>query len=146
MPYRVRRGRGQFTAPTSRSGRGYNYGGRSVRIQGDKFTLTWNGPQFEAMIMEALVNAFSTLSDEALAFMQAIVPVDTGDLRDSCFVQVLIVGNRVQIAIGAGMYYAVYVELGTSKHAAQPFIRPTYDFVVSRLAGVIRNEVSRRGR
>lgn len=146
MPYRFRRGRGQFTAPTSRSGVGYNYAGRSVKIQGENFTLTWNGPAFVNMIVTSLGAAFETISDQALQYMQSIVPVDTGALRDSCFVDIGIVAGRLRISIGAGMPYAVYVELGTSRMAAQPYIRPTYDMVVSVLPGVIRNEVRRRGR
>lgn len=146
MAYRFRRGRGQFTAPTSRSGRGYVYAGRSVRLKGDNFELTWNGPQIAVQIMDALVGALQSLSDTALAYMQEIVPVDTGALKESCFVQVLVVGTRVQVVIGANTPYAVYVELGTSKNAAQPYIRPTYDLVLRLLPGVIKAEVARRGR
>jgi HK97 gp10 family phage protein len=141
-----RKGRGQFTAPVSRTGRGFNYAGRSVRISGDKFTLTWNGPQVIAEVLNALVGAFSNLSDSALSYMQSIVPVDTSELQDSCFVQVFVVGERIRIAIGAGARHAIFVELGTSKTAAQPFIRPTYDFVVRSLPQIIRAEVKRRGR
>jgi hypothetical protein len=145
MPYRYR-GRGQFTSDTSRSGRGYNYAGRSVRVQGANFQLTWNGPQLVDDILSSLQNAFQNISDDALSYMQSIVPVRTGALRDSCFVIVRISGGRIQLIIGAGTRYAVYIELGSSRNGAQPFIRPTYDYVIRMLPGVIRNEVRRRGR
>lgn len=145
MAYRFR-GRGHFTAPTSRSGKAYVYAGRSVRLQGEKFELTWNGPVVFAALQEALIEAFSNLGDTALEYMQNIVPVDTGQLRDSCFVQVNVEGGRIQVIVGAGAPYAVYVELGTSSHSAQPFIRPTFDYVVQQLATIVRNEVASRGR
>jgi HK97 gp10 family phage protein len=145
MPYRFR-GRGQITAPTSRSGKGYTYAGRRVLLKGNNFELTWNGPQVALEILSALTDAFANLSDQALSYMQSVVPVDTGRLRDSCFVQLVVQGSRLQIVIGADTPYAVYVELGTSVSPAQPYIRPTFDFVIQNLAGIIRNEVSRRAR
>lgn len=145
MAYRFR-GRGRLTSPTSRSGRGYVYSGRSVQIRGEKFQLTWNGPQVMAELFEALSDAFATISDSALSYMQSIVPVDTGRLRDSCFVQIEEQLGRITVIIGADTPYAVYVELGTSSRPAQPYIRPTFDYVMSILPAVVRNEVRRRGR
>ena len=144
MAYRFR-GRGQFTAPSSRSGRGYNYAGRSVRLKGDNFEITWNGPAVIAQVLDALVDAFSKLSDEALAYMKSKVPVDTGALRDSCFVQIVNSGGRIVLIIGADTPYAVYIELGTSSRSATPYIRPTFDFVIQRLPSIVRNEVRSRG-
>lgn len=144
MPGARFRGRGQFGAAESRSGRGYIYAGRSVRIRNDNFELTWNGPAFEAMIFQALEFAFTRLSDAALTYMQNIVPVDTGQLRDSCYVQVFNENGRIRVEIGATMRYAVYVELGTSSHAAQPYIRPTFDLVIRMLPQILREEVAKR--
>lgn len=145
MPYRYR-GRGQFSTGTSRSGRGYTYAGRSVRINDGPLRLTWNGPQVLQEVFNAVVEAFEQVSDEALNYMQSVVPVRTGNLRDSCFVNIRLDGTRLQVRIGASAYYAVYVELGTSRTPAQPYIRPTFDFVIRILPGVINNEVNRRGR
>lgn len=146
MAYRRFRGRGQFTAGESRSGHGYNYAGRSVRLNEGPLQLTWNGPQVFAELFNALVNAFTQLSDEALDYMQSIVPVKSGTLRDSCFVNITVTNNRIRVVIGADTHYAVYVELGTSRMNAQPYIRPTYDFVLKQLPMIVRNEVGRRGR
>jgi bacteriophage HK97-gp10 putative tail-component len=150
MAYRSRsriRGRGQFTAPESREGGRYIYDGRSVNIKGENFQLNWNGPQVVNEILRALQDALNDLSAEALEHMQAIVPVDTGALRDSSFATV-IVGDtgRIQLAIGAGMPYAVYVELGTFSHAAQPYIRPTFDFVIKQLPGILKAAVESRAK
>lgn len=52
--------------------------------------------------------------------MKRLVPVDTGALRDS--IEWITVDGRGVISVGTE--YWEYVEFGTSKMAAQPFIRP----------------------
>jgi HK97 gp10 family phage protein len=49
-----------------------------------------------------------------------IVPVDTGDLQDSIHPEVSADGMFVV----ADSEYAAFVENGTSKQAAQPYLRP----------------------
>lgn len=51
---------------------------------------------------------------------QALAPVDTGRLRDS----ITHVVDDNAVTIGTDVEYAAYVELGTSKHAEQPYLRP----------------------
>lgn len=145
MAFRAR-GRGQFTAPNSRSGKSYVYSGRRVLLKGDHFQINWNGEQVIANVQNSLLRALSTLSDEALSYMRSIVPVDTGMLLDSCYVNISVDNGKIMLQIGASAYYAVYVELGTARNSAKPFIRPTFDYIVRALPGLVRQEVSRRGR
>lgn len=49
-------------------------------------------------------------------------PVDTGNLRGSITYEVDAGDNAVYI--GTNVEYAPYVELGTSRQKAQPFLRP----------------------
>lgn len=49
-------------------------------------------------------------------------PVDTGNLRGSIAYEVDTADNAVYI--GTNVEYAPYVELGTSRQKAQPFLRP----------------------
>lgn len=49
-------------------------------------------------------------------------PVDTGNLRGSITHEVDTADNAVYI--GTNVEYAPYVELGTSRQEAQPFLRP----------------------
>lgn len=49
-------------------------------------------------------------------------PVDTGNLRGSITYEVDAADNAVYI--GTNVEYAPYVELGTSRQKAQPFLRP----------------------
>lgn len=49
-----------------------------------------------------------------------IVPIDSGDLRNS----IRYTSANHKYYVGAFEDYASHVELGTSKQAAQPFLRP----------------------
>ena len=54
---------------------------------------------------------------------QSIVPVDTGELRDSLGDE----GNGVdEVTNYAGAEHAEYVELGTRNQAAQPYLYPAF--------------------
>lgn len=51
---------------------------------------------------------------------QRIVPYDSGDLQDS----IHYTSENHKYYVGADEEYAAHVELGTSKMAAQPYLRP----------------------
>lgn len=75
---------------------------------------------------------------------QQLVPVDTGRLRDSIRVNEL--GPR-SYTVGPGdeVEYAEYVEYGTSRMAAQPYMRPAIELARQefprRVARQIRSEL-----
>jgi len=57
-----------------------------------------------------------------------IVPVDTGDLRAS--IESRVIRNaegEVVGVIGSNVKYAPFIEFGTSKMGAQPFLRPAVE-------------------
>lgn len=56
---------------------------------------------------------------------QRRVPVDTGFLKRSIFITIKDVGLTAKIEPTAS--YAGYVEYGTRKMNAQPYVRPAYD-------------------
>jgi HK97 gp10 family phage protein len=66
-------------------------------------------------------------------------PVDTGFLRSTVFVQQE--GNDVQIGFSAE--YASYVEFGTYKMAAQPFLRTALDNAESAALSAIVDSVTK---
>lgn len=144
----VRRGRirlpprGQFTSPTSRTGKAFVYGGRRVLVKGDHFQLTWLGPEVVAAIAEAVYATFVRLQAMGDQKIKSIVPVDTGYLQATTFVTISVEGDRLILRIGADTPYAIYVELGTYKMRAQPYIRPTVDYVVGQLVSALQAEAS----
>lgn len=64
------------------------------------------------------------------AHAQAIVPVDTGYLKSSISTEVSRDGSTVRGEVGPTANYGAYVELGTSRMRAQPYMRPATDAVV----------------
>ena len=81
------------------------------------------------------------LSPEALACVtiqgrkvqdaaKAIVPVDTGFLRDSIEIAVEGGTTTANAEIGATARYGGFVEYGTSNTPAQPYMRPALDTLV----------------
>lgn len=71
-----------------------------------------------------------------------LAPVDFGTLEDSIYRKVL---SPVEAEVGATAGHAVYQEFGTSKHRAQPFLRPALDSLRSKL-GKVWSEASRQAR
>ena len=53
-------------------------------------------------------------------------PVDTGNLKNSIFTRT---PGRGRAEVVASANYAIYVELGTSRARAQPFLGPAVDLV-----------------
>jgi len=62
-------------------------------------------------------------ADEIMPYMQSITAVDTGELRDSESAKAE--GGAVYLIAEAD--HASYIEFGTIKMAAQPFMRPAID-------------------
>ena len=53
-----------------------------------------------------------------------MAPVDTGALRGSINTSGMTTATGAQASIGTSLEYAPYVELGTSKMSAQPYLQP----------------------
>ena len=69
---------------------------------------------------------------------KAYVPVDTGRLRSSINNQKL-TQDGLNHAISTDVEYSVFVEKGTSKQRAQPYLRPAYLLGVNRFYARMRN-------
>lgn len=76
----------------------------------------------EKAVSDAVELALTRMVMVAEGYSKAICPVDTGRLRASISYGVD-APNRVGY-IGTNVEYAPYVELGTSRQKAQPYLRP----------------------
>lgn len=56
-----------------------------------------------------------------------LCPVDTGNLRSSISFRIEHVGATTVGVVGTNVEYAPYVEYGTRRMAAQPFLRPALE-------------------
>jgi len=61
-------------------------------------------------------------------------PVRTGNLRNS--IHTWVEGPR-QVAVGTFVHYAPYVEFGTRRMAARPYLRPAADAVAQRMSDLV---------
>lgn len=69
------------------------------------------------------------IGQRVLQLAKEIVPVRTGALRDSITMK----EDGDGIVIGSDLEYSIYVELGTSKMAAQPYIIPSLFQAINEL-------------
>lgn len=107
------------------------------------FRFTWRGAEVQHALEDALQTAMQETAESAKSAAQERCPVDTGLLRDSIFADVNASGGsaRRTLVIGADVPYAAYVELGTSRQSAQPFIRPAVDQEAPKLTERLRAAV-----
>lgn len=73
-----------------------------------------------AVIQQEVRKIFADIGGHVVSEAWGIVPVKTGDLRASIAYKV----SDVTVTVGAGMFYARYVEFGTSRMSARPYLRP----------------------
>jgi HK97 gp10 family phage protein len=104
------------------------------------FRYVWRGAEIANALEVALQTAMQETAAEAKAEAQALAPVDTGLLRSSIYADVDARGGsaRRTLVIGADAPYSAYVELGTGRQRAQPFIRPAVDRIAPRLTETLR--------
>ena len=66
-------------------------------------------------------------------------PVDTGRLRNS--ISNTVNGGDYSVDVGSRVEYAIYVEMGTRKMAARPYLKTGLDGSVSTCAEIIKNAI-----
>jgi len=64
------------------------------------------------------------------------VPVDTGNLRSSITHKVN-AGNK-SVVLGTPVEYAIFVEKGTGKSVAQPFLTPAVEDNINKIKGIAK--------
>lgn len=103
---------------------------------------------FPDRINEQLVEPMTNLGKGIGRRAQRLVPKDTWALHDSIEAKTEVQGDRIVTTVSAGggdVGYAMFVEQGTSRMAAQPYLRPA--LLQSRAGdfGVV-TELARHGR
>lgn len=87
-------------------------------------------------IARAIDRALEEIGLAAEGYAKRACPVDTGRLRNSITHQ-LDVGDK-SVYVGTSVEYAPYVEMGTSRTAAQPFLRPAATEHEGTYRGILR--------
>lgn len=100
-------------------------------------------PQGIARLQTKIDDAVERVGDDAVDLAHSIVPVDTGQLRTSIHRTDNARGGWVTIlAGGEAAFYAGYIEFGTVKMAARPFLTPAARFAQEVLPDRIRAAVT----
>lgn len=73
-------------------------------------------------IVRAIDRALEEIGLVAEGYAKRACPVDTGNLRNS--ITHAVESGEDAVYVGTNVEYAPYVEMGTSRTAAQPFLRP----------------------
>lgn len=73
-------------------------------------------------IVRAIDRALEEIGLAAEGYAKRACPVDTGNLRNS--ITHAVEGSEDAVYVGTNVEYAPYVEMGTRRTAAQPFLRP----------------------
>lgn len=71
-------------------------------------------------------------------YAKELCPVDTGNLRNSITHQPV---DAETMAVGTNVHYAPYVELGTVKMKAQPYLRPAIENHRDEYERIIQSEL-----
>lgn len=95
----------------------------------DNSTLV--GAELEAAVKKALMLCGET----AKAYSKKLCPVDTGNLRNSIDYQV----SESTMQIGTNVEYAEYVECGTVKQDAQPYLQPALAQNADKYTSIIKS-------
>lgn len=67
-------------------------------------------------------------------------PIDTGRLRNS---EATVIEGE-QVITGTNVEYAPFVEFGTSRQSAQPYLRPAWDEGKSKVVSHMENEAEKK--
>lgn len=104
-----------------------------------KFTVstTNNSEQVKECLKDAIEKALVLCGEEAKGYAKKLCPVDTGNLRNSIDYDVL--DDTMQV--GTNVEYASFVELGTSRQKAQPYLKPAIADHASKYQTMIKEEL-----
>lgn len=100
-----------------------------------------NTDEFRDGLDAALTRALEKVGLVAEGYAKRLCPVDTGRLRNS-ITHVIDAGEQA-VYVGTNVEYGPYVELGTSRQKAQPFLRPAAQDHVGEYRRIIEGELRR---
>ena len=97
-----------------------------------------NRDQFHDEFDAAIERALEKVGLVAEGYAKRLCPVDTGRLRNS--ITHALEGDRA-VLIGTDVEYGRYVELGTTRSKAQPYLRPAAEGHASQYRSIVEDEL-----
>ena len=93
--------------------------------------------QFDSGIQRQVHRLLTSWAADVKALAKQLVPVRTGYLRQSIYAEV----REWVVRIGAEASYAMFVEFGTSRMMAQPYLYPAIQAYLPQLERIIREAI-----
>lgn len=90
-------------------------------------------------IVRAIDRALEEIGLAAEGHAKRACPVDTGNLRNS--ITHAVAADEDAVYVGTDVEYAPYVEMGTRRTAAQPFLRPAATEHGSTYRGILKRNL-----
>lgn len=100
----------------------------------------WHGDRKKREMSNAMQRTIIRSGNIVEASQKLLTPVDTGNLRSSIEQSF---PDKLTVDIGTNVEYAPYVELGTSRQSAQPFIKPSLFSNADKIKQIAITEGSR---
>lgn len=107
-----------------------------------RITFTDNSRQVIRDMESIAKNALRDTSLYVEGKAKLLSPVDTGDLRGSISHKFK---NDKEVHIGTDVEYAVFVEKGTSRQSAQPFLTPSVENNIREIKKIFESHLKRVG-
>lgn len=104
------------------------------------FQFTSHVDELKNALPDAIERALEAVGMQAADNVADLAPVDTGRLKASITHQVDV--NEQCVYIGTNVEYAAYVEMGTSKMKAQPYLQPGIMNNVDEYKAIAENYLS----
>lgn len=86
------------------------------------FNFIWRGDSFRRSVIDEVATRLENAGRVGVQVARSLVPVDTGQTRDS--IGYIFSRQTMQLQIYADTFWAVFLEFGTSRMPARPFLRP----------------------
>lgn len=96
------------------------------------FDVKDNSDEVLAALKAQKAAALEAIGQQAEGYAKLLAPVDTGRLRNS----ISHTADDDAAYIGTNVEYAAYQELGTSRTAAQPYLRPAVELHVNEYKAI----------
>lgn len=108
----------------------------------------WHPEQITTEIEKTAMDRLETAAGYVMGRARQLVPVDSGNLRESIRVVRLKGDQRQNVRVYAGnrkrrneggAFYAHMVEFGTVNMPAKPFLRPAFNECKNRIKDIVQN-------
>jgi len=95
-------------------------------------------PDFKKELTRRRIRTTTAIGEFVVATAQFLTPVDTGRLRASIEYR----ADEEKVVIGSNVEYALYVEKGTRKQKAQPYLTPAVELHTNQIKGIVERYMS----